>query len=158
MRLPKFFALLLLAHFASVAVAGGAVDLSIHTVPGEPEVQGGDTPVSNSDGSSRTTKGPHLPVQLEIRNNSDDDDVTVAQVTFRLSGSFDEEGEMYLFPLNPAVKIPSGATETTEVFSLDNLPSGAGSGQYVSVTVSGWKNTGSDPGDEFTTGTRFKTR
>ena len=158
MGFPRFLFLFLLACSTSVLAAGGAVDLSIQPVPGEPEIQSGDTQASNPDGSPKTIKGPYLPVQLAIRNNSDDDEVTVAQVTFLLSGSLDEEDERFLIPLNPRLKIPAGGTETTEVFYLDNLPSRVASGQYVSMSISGWKNTGSDPGDEFTTGVGFKTR
>ena len=63
--------------------------------------------------------------------------------------------EMYQFKLAEPFKIGPGESKTTDSFFLDKLPESNNKKVYVSVSITGWKNTGSDPGDEFSTGGGF---
>jgi len=151
--------LLVLSLFAyAVTTLGGAAQLDIQAVPGTPEVHTADTTITHSDGSRKTIKAPYLSVQFQIGNQNSDDDYTVGKLVFSTSAALDEEREMYPFTLEPPLKLSPGETKTTKAFYLEGLPPAGGSSLYFSVSVTGWKNIGSDPGDRFAVGAGFKAK
>ena len=161
MRFSAFLCLLPLVFAGPVTAA--APNLAVEAVPKSPTVHAADTTVSNPDGSQRTVKGPYLSVQIEFRNNSRGEDYTVSTIGFSLSSPTDfleedAQRDMRPFTLEPYLKIAPGQTATTEVFYLEGLPKASGTGHHVSVSVTGWRNTGSDAGDQFALGAGFKAR
>ncbi len=151
--------ILLLSLFAYAAITlGGAAQLDIRVVPETPEVQTADTKIINSDGSRKIVHAPYISVRFEISNQHSDDDYTIGKLVLSTSAAFDEEREMYPFTLQPPLKLSPGETKTTEIFYLEGLPPLGGGSLYFSVSVTGWKNIGSDPGDRFVVGAGFKAK
>ena len=159
MRIPAFLCLLSLL-FAGPATAVKP-DMAVAAVPVNPTVEAADATVSNPDGSERTVKGPYIPVQIEFRNNSTSDEYTVATIGFSFSSPTDfleedAQRDIRLNTLKPYLKIAPGEAATSEVFYLEELPKPGSGGHYVSISITGWRNTGADAGDEFTVGAGFK--
>lgn len=158
MKILNLLMALVLIGMISMSWAGSAVKLDIQAEPAEPVIKAEEVTASTSDGGTRQLKPPHLAVAFNITNEGEVEAVTVARIAFRFSAGFDEDEEFTSFVLKPPLSIPPGETRSTEIFYLENLPSNPGDRQRVSVSVTGWKNTGADAGDQFATGTGFKTR
>ena len=150
-------ALILYALF-NTAVAdepsAAAARLAVETIPATPAIEKSDGTVTMSDGTSKNLKAPYASVKLKITNKSADDSITIKLIVFYINQPL-EEKEMYQFKLAEPLKIAAGETVTTDSFFLDNLPDSGGAKLRVSVSITGWKNTGSDPGDEIATGAAF---
>ena len=158
----RYFALFCLLPFAfSGPLAAGAPDLAVEAVPASPAVHAADTTVTNPDGSQRSVKGPYIAVQIQFNNKSGGDDYTISNIGFSFSAPTDvlEEDagrDIRMNTLKPYLKISPGQTAMTEVFYLEELPKPSGAVHQVSVSITGWKGTGADAGDEFTIGSAFK--
>jgi len=161
MRFPAFLCLAALA-FCGPATAAKP-DMAVATVPIDPAVSVTDITVSNPDGSQRVIQGPYIPVRIEFRNNSGNDDYTVSNIGFAFASPTDfleedAQRDFRLKTLKPHLKISPGGVATTEVFYLEELPEPSGADYYVSISITGWLNTGADAGDRFTMGAGFKAR
>ncbi len=158
MKIINVLFAVVVSGFLSTSWAGAAVKLDIQAVPAEPEVQAEEATATTADGGTRQLKPPHLAVTFDVTNKSDVEHVTIAKMAFRFSAGVDEDEEFTSFTLEPALGIPPGETKSTETFYLEGLPLKPGDRQRISVSVTGWKNSGADAGDQFATGTGFSTR
>ena len=143
---------LLLGTGFNMTIAG---EIEIAIKPAAIALEQSDATVTMSDGSRKTIKGPSASLQLQITNGSSEDTYKVATVVFFMDAGLDAERERYSFSLSKPLEIAPGESITTDTFYLDNLPASNGSQRYVSTSVTGWKNTGADPGDEFAAGAGF---
>lgn len=134
--------------------SAAAAQLAIEAVPATPAIEKSDGTVTLPDGASKNLKAPYASVKLKITNKSADDSISIKLIVFYIKQSLEEE-EIYQFKLPEPLKIAAGETATTDSFFLDNLPDSGGAKLRVSVSITGWKNTGSDPGDEIATGAGF---
>jgi hypothetical protein len=149
--------LILCAVFNTTAAdepSAAAAQLAVQAIPATPAIEKSDTTMTMPDGSSKNLKAPYASVKLEIKNKSADEPVNIDLIVFYIKQPVEEE-EIYQFKLSEPLKIAAGETVTTNSFYLDKLPDSGGAKLRVSVSITGWKNTGSEPGDEFATGAGF---
>ena len=134
--------------------SAAAAQLAVEAIPATPAIEKSDGTVTMPDGTSKNLKAPYASVKLKMTNKSADDSITIKLIVFYINQPLEEQ-EMYQFKLAEPLKIGAGETVTTDSFFLDNLPDSGGAKLRVSVSITGWKNTGSDPGDEIATGAGF---
>jgi hypothetical protein len=134
--------------------SAAAAQLAVQAIPSTPAIEKSDTTVTMPDGSSKNLKAPYASVKLKMTNKSSDDSININLIVFYIKQPVEDE-EIYQFKLPEPLKIAAGETATTDSFFLDNLPDSGGAKLRVSASITGWKNTGSDPGDEFGTAAGF---
>ncbi len=151
------YALILWTAFGTTVAdepSAAATRLAVEAIPAMPVIENGDGTATMPDGSSKSLKAPYTSVKLKMTNKSADDSINIDLIVFYIKQPLEEE-EIYQFKLPEPLKIAAGETATTDSFFLDNLPDSGKAKIRVSVSITGWKNTGSDPGDEFATGAGF---